>query len=84
MTFQKHSGKLTTMKTKPVIVIKIEPVNADVAKAINHLTQLLTRDYGSDWSYTILGEGCILAQSNIHGVYPPVDIDQPPAAKDGG
>jgi len=50
----------------------IKAVKQDVAKAINEMIALLKRDYGCDYAYTIMGNGMVLAQSNIYGVKHPV------------
>jgi hypothetical protein len=52
----------------------IKAVKQDLADAINNVTALLKRDYGCDFAYSILGNGMVLAQSNIYGVNQPVPL----------
>lgn len=52
----------------------IKAVKPDVAKAITDLVALLKRDYGCDYSYSVCGNGFVLAQSNINGVKHPVPL----------
>lgn len=55
----------------------IKSVNQDVAEAINILTDLLKRDYGCDFAYSISGRGFVLAQHNINGIKHPVPSEHP-------
>lgn len=55
----------------------IKAVKQDVADAINNLTALLKRDYGCDFSYSVNGNGFILAQHNINGVQHPIPSVEP-------
>lgn len=50
----------------------IKAVKKDVAESINQLVELLKRDYGTDFAYTIMGRGFVLAQSNMYGVNHPI------------
>jgi hypothetical protein len=52
----------------------IASVKQEVADAINNLRAVLQKEYGSDFAYSILGNGLILAQSKINGVVHPQPI----------
>jgi len=55
----------------------IKAVKHDLADAINEVSRLLKRDFGCDFAYSIMGNGCVLAQSNINGVHQPVPLVEP-------
>ena len=76
-------GKGETMKNTFASGYDSEkPVTADVAQAIRTLHKLLRRDFGADFSYTIAGEGQILAASNYSsGRIVPVSFQEQNAAR---
>lgn len=54
----------------------IQAVNSDLADAINKMIDLLHRDYGADYAYSIMGHGFVLAQSNMYGVCQPKPLQK--------
>jgi hypothetical protein len=52
----------------------IKAVKQDLADAINNMTALLKRDFGSDYAYSILGNGMVLAQCKNNGIFLPVPL----------
>lgn len=60
----------------------IKSVKQTVADAINNLSMLLRREYGKDYSFSINGNGFVLAQSNINGVVHPTPSVDTSAPKD--
>ena len=46
----------------------------EIVEAINHLATLLKHKYGDDYSYSIRGNGFIIACHNIAGIDMPTPI----------
>lgn len=53
----------------------ITKVKQDVAETIKSLHELLRRDFGSDYSFSVNGKGHTIAKSNITGVQNPEIVE---------
>lgn len=52
------------MKTIKPETAKATPTTSEIAKSIEYLRNLLKAQYGSDYTFTIMGRGQVLAASN--------------------
>jgi C4-dicarboxylate-specific signal transduction histidine kinase len=62
----------------------IKATNQELANAINAMIALLKQNFGTDYAYTIMGNGFVLAQSNMNGVVQPTPIVQNDPLTRGG
>jgi hypothetical protein len=60
------------------------PTSPDVVRAVRRLAEALKAEYGSDFAYSVVGRGYIVAASNyIDGNRPAVPHSNPPDHRPG-
>lgn len=63
----------------PPMKTTVTKVKQDVADAIKNLHELLRRDFGVDYSFSVNGNGHTIAKHNVTGVQDAVVADAPVA-----
>lgn len=52
--------------------VRPTPVSAALVQTVEKLTEQLKAEFGTDFSFTIMGEGHFVARHNIEGIIKPV------------